>query len=179
MSTTQLGITDLETSRLDPFSGGEILEIGIVVVDEESLQTLRELDLKVRPEHLALADPESLRVNGFTTEDWADAIPLADAMGRFAATVHSAEIATYNIKFDWPFLASALHTMEIQPEISYHGRCVYTLACEVLRSKHLPSYGLSAVAEYLGLGKEPLPHRAIYGARLAAEVYRKLRAMLP
>lgn len=178
MNISRLAIVDLETSRKDPFTGGEILEIGVVVVDGESLQTLHELDLKVRPEHLELADPESLRVNGFTTEDWADAVPLANAMAQFVATILGTEVATYNIKFDWPFLASALYATGMQPEISYHGRCVYTLAYEVLRNKHLPSYGLSAIAEYLGLGKEPLPHRAINGARLASEVYRRLRLMI-
>lgn len=179
MSTSRLAIVDLETSRKDPFTGGEILEIGVVTVDAQTLQVIRVLDLKVRPEHIELADPESLRVNGYTEEEWVGAVPLADAMERFVAAVRGTEIATYNIKFDWPFLASALHATGIQPEISYHGRCIYTLACELLRSRNLSSYGLSAVAAYFGLGKEPLPHRAINGARLAAEVYRKLRAMLP
>lgn len=178
MDYPHIAIVDLETSRKDPFSGGEILEIGVVVVDAATLEALEELDLKVRPEHIERADPESLRVNGFRAEEWEDAVPLSAAMEQFAAAVGGAEIAAYNIKFDWPFLASALHATGVQSELSYHGRCIYTLACELLRSKNLPSYGLSSVAVYFGLGEEPKPHRAITGARLAAEVYRKLRSML-
>lgn len=178
MDYPHIAVVDLETSRLDHFAG-EILEIGIVVADAETLSPLYELDLKVRPEHIKTADPESLRINGYRAEDWEDAVTLADAMRQFSETVRNAEIAAWNIKFDWPFLAAALHAAGSKPSMSYHGRCIYTLARELLRAKHLASYSLNPAAAYLGLKEEPLPHRAINGARLATEVYRRLRSMIP
>mgnify|MGYP001583431399 FL=1 len=46
-----------------------------------------------------------------------------------------------------------------------------------LRNRGLRYFNLDGIAEFFGMPKEPLPHRAINGAMRALEVYKKLMAL--
>ena len=61
--------------------------------------------------------------------------------------------------------------------MDYHRLDIFTMAWAKLRGDGLPSFRLDSIAQALGIAPEPMPHRAVNGARAAYEVYRKLIAL--
>jgi hypothetical protein len=57
--------------------------------------------------------------------------------------------------------------------MDYHRLDIMSIAWNKLFDE-MGELGLSKIARYLNISGEPLPHRAINGAKLALEVYKKL-----
>lgn len=171
-----LAFTDLETTGLR-VGYHEILEIGLVLVDQTTLQVQDEWEVKVAPAHPERAMPSSLAVNGYNDAEWADAISLKEAIAEYAEHVEGSLLAGWNTRFDAAFLSLAFSEcgMDIYQAMDYHAFDVMPLALEALRGNRPPRFSLNAVAAHLGLQQEPTVHRALNGARQAFEVYRKLR----
>lgn len=171
-----LAITDYETTGLDP-DVHEIIEIGLVVVDQTTLKTISELDLKVRPTRIETASPKALEINGYTEADWRGACSLYEAMQQFASHVGDAMLLAHNMGFEWSFTRAAFKAVGVTDPMDYHRCDTFTTAVESLRHSGLEKFNLVKVAEFLGIEPEPMPHRAINGARQAADVYRRLREL--
>lgn len=171
-----LAITDYETTGLDP-DVHEIIEIGLVVIDQSTLKTISELNLKVRPEHIETATPKALEINGYAEEDWRGACSLYEAMQQYASHVGDAMLLAHNMGFEWSFTRAAFKITGIADPMDYHRSDTFTNALESLRYSGLEKFNLVKVAEFLGIEPEPMPHRAINGARQAVDVYRKLREL--
>jgi len=168
-----LAFTDVETTGTDPLVH-EIIEIGLVVLDPVSLDVSDELDVKVRPTRLELAEPEALKVNGYRPEDWAAAVPLSDAIAEYARKARDAVFMAHNATFDWPFVQMAFKLTGVPDRMDYHHLCAMSMAWIKLRRAGLRGVNLKYLARHLGVPEEPLPHRAINGARTACEVFRRL-----
>ena len=78
-----LAFTDLETTG-DVFGVHEIIEIGLVVADQNSLEVIDELNIKIKPLHIENAVPAALAKNGYKQDDWQDAISLQDGIEQYA-----------------------------------------------------------------------------------------------
>lgn len=173
-----LAITDIETTGLDA-GIHEIIEIGVVVVDQRTLKIKREWSSRVKPHHLARASKRSLTISGYEYKDWLYAPELAEVMRGYAKQVKQAIFVGHNSFFDWSFLAEAFKQTGIEDPTDYHRLDLFTLAWSVLgRGRTVPTgtaLTLQEVARKLGLEPEPLPHRALEGARLK---YRVLKALL-
>ena len=168
-----LAFVDVETTGLDP-ARHELLEIAVVRVDPRKLVVLEETDVRVQPTNLADADPESLRVNGYTPDSWDGALPLAEALDRVAPVLDGAILAGHNVGFDRAFLEAAWRsTGRSAPSLDYHVLDTVTLAWPLLRAAQIDSLSLSAVAAHLGL-ERARPHRALADARCALDVARRL-----
>jgi len=168
-------ITDLETTGLDPYVH-VILEIGALVVDQRSLDVLHTWQVKVRPttSALALAEPGALEVNGYSEEEWRDdAVSLRYALLAYMAYARGGVFLAQNVTFDWGFMQAALRATDVKSTLDYHRLDLASLSW--LRWPELESVSLSAVAEGLGLGREPRPHRALAGAKLALEILRRIK----
>lgn len=168
-----LAFTDLETTG-DVFGVHEILEIGLVVVSQKDFEVLEELNIKTKPLHMENAVPAALDKNGYRAEDWAEALPLKKTIEQYAEKTKGAIFVAYNATFDWGFMNQAFRETGVEDKMDYHRLDVLSMAWLKLRERGLDRWGLSKVAAYLGIPEEPLPHRAINGARLALEVYKKL-----
>ncbi|MBX4211409.1 MAG: 3'-5' exonuclease [Candidatus Yanofskybacteria bacterium] len=168
-----LAITDLEMTGLD-VDTHEIIEIGLVVVNQETLEIQDELDIKVRPEHIQTADPEALVVNGYREEDWRDAISQKEGFERYIEKTNGAVFSAWNIAWDWNFLMRALKQQGLKHTMDYHLIDLPSIAWAKLRGKGLEQMRLSALCRYFGIPEEPKEHRAINGARTAYEVLKKL-----
>ena len=59
-----LAFTDLETTG-DIFTKHEILEIGLVVVNQKTLEVIDELNLKIKPLYIENVVPAALAKNGY------------------------------------------------------------------------------------------------------------------
>lgn len=170
-----LAITDLEMTGLDS-TKHEIVEMGLVVVDQKTWEVTDTLDLKVKPDHLETADPEALVVNGYRTEDWQDAVDLKTAVEQYVAKTKNAVFCAYNITFDWAFLEAAFKKTGIKDTMDYHRIDIPSIAWAKMQGKGASQVRLSSMARYFGIPEEPKVHRAINGAMLAYEVLKRLIA---
>lgn len=172
-----IAITDLEFTGLDPLRH-EIIEIGLIVVDPQSLTELRRFEVKVLPEHIENAMPEALVVAGYKENEWKDALPLHDALLKYLDAAGNSVFAAWCTPYDWVFFLEALKKTKLQNPFGHRTIDIFGIAYEKFRNERdVESMGLSGLAGYLGIGKEPMPHRAINGAECALNIYRKLRAM--
>ncbi len=171
-----LAFTDVETTGRDPLVH-EIIEIGLVVADQRTLAVIDELEVKVRPTHIDLAEPRALEVNGYRPEDWTGAVSLREAIAAYAEKTREAILIAHNATFDWDFVRMAFRTTGVSDQMDFHRLCCMSMAFAKLKRSGLRKFGLIHVARHLGVPEEPLPHRAVHGARTVYEVYKRLDAL--
>lgn len=87
--------------------------------------------------------------------------------------------ASQNPTFDHTILEIACAQHQVKMKTDYHCLDVWTHSFGVLTAKgyQLENYNLNTVAKFLGIGEEPLPHRALTGAKYAYEVTKRTRAL--
>ena len=168
-----LAITDVETTGLD-VRRHEIIEIGLVLVDQKTFEIVDTLDIKVAPTHIETADPKSFLISGFRSDHWTEATPLKEAMEQYSAKTEGSVFASWNITFDWQFIEEAFRTTGVHDGMDYHRIDIPSIAWLKFRDKGLERVRLSEICKLLGIEPEPLPHRAINGAMKAYEVLKKL-----
>ena len=167
-----IAVTDVETTGLEP-DIHETIEIGLILVDQSSLTILDMLDVKVRPEHIETASEDALALNGYSEEEWRSAVSLRQAMSMYAEKTTNSIFCSQNVTFDWSFLQHAFRLTDVRNSMDYHRLDLFTASWVLLRGTGLDRFNLDEVAEHLGVGREPYPHRAIGGARIAYEVLRR------
>ena len=168
-----IAITDVETTGLDAVKH-EILEIGLVLVDQRTDEVIDTLNIKVKPEHIETADPNALKINGYDPENWLNAVSLLEAMTLYSHKAKNAIFCSHNVTFDWSFIAAAFKKAGLKSTLDYHRLDLFSLIWAKTKDSNIESFSLSKVALFLGLPEEPLPHRAINGARTAHEIYKKI-----
>lgn len=169
-----LAITDVETTGLD-WEVHEIIEIGLIVARQPDLKIVDELDVKVRPENIAAADPQALEVNGYSEEDWENSVSLKEAMERYQEKTRDSIFLAHPLTFDFNFIDRAFKKTGVENPMDYHQLDLFSMAWLATKDDELlPKVSLRALTEYFGLEPEPHPHRAINGARLAYQILVKL-----
>jgi len=171
----KLAIVDLETTGLNP-AKDEIIEIGAVLVSWPELEEkdVDSFETRVKPSPLVTVTPEAAKVNGYNLIDWDYAPRLSDIWGAFKFYLggKNTAILAQNVTFDWGFLMEAewvLGTLDVD----YHRLDLCSMA--LIMRPELQSLSMVNLAPYFGIDPEPLPHRAINGARTALQILRKLR----
>lgn len=168
-----LAFIDLETTGLDP-SRHEIIEVGVIRVHGGSLEPLMEAEVRVRPERIETADPDALRLNGWSEDGWKDALPLSEALVRIAEPIEGALLAGHNVSFDRAFLDTAWRSTGVTPpEMDHHVLDTATLAWPLLACGLIPSVSLKDVCPALGVDRGEA-HRALADARCSLDVARRL-----
>lgn len=169
-----LAITDIEATGLD-WDTHEIIEIGLLVVDQDTLEVTDELDVKVAPRHIEAADPESLRIAGYKEKEWEDALSLELAMELYAKKVKDALFVAHPMTFDFSFIDRAFKETGVKNPMHYHQLDLFSMAWLLKREdEKLDNVTLHELTKHFDLEAEPTPHRAIYGARLTYEILKKL-----
>lgn len=168
-----IAMTDIETTGLSPLTH-EIIEIGCVLLDQQTGEFLDEFEVRIRPEHISRAAPQALQVNGYREELWEDAVSLHEGVELYVKKINRSVFCAQNATFDWSFLSCAFERTQIQPNIDYHRLDLMSLAYAQLREKGVTKYNLNALATFFNLEPESFPHRALTGARIASRVYRCL-----
>src|SRR5258708_37565854 len=82
LSSLPISITDLETTGLRP-DVHEIVEIGLLVIDQTSFEILDTFDVKVRPEHPERATKGALETNGYNPAQWSNAVTIEEAIREY------------------------------------------------------------------------------------------------
>ncbi|MBI2591220.1 MAG: 3'-5' exonuclease [Candidatus Brennerbacteria bacterium] len=168
-----IAITDVETTGLDP-TIQEIIEVGLVLVNQQTLEIIDTLDVKVRPKHLETATEFALKLNGYNAIDWHNALALQAVMLIYSAKAKDAIFCAHNVTFDWSFILKAFNKTGVENLMDYHPIDLFTMALMKLRNSGLEKFNMNEVAKYLGIPEEPMPHRAINGAMTAYEIYKRL-----
>lgn len=171
-----LAITDIETTGLNP-DFHEIIEIGLVLVDQRTLRVIDTFESKVMPRHPERMSPQAQKLNGFDAAQWVGAPDLAAVLRSFAALTPKAMFTAWNVTFDWPFMRRAFEQTGVQHQMDYHRICLMSQAWMMLRYRGLTSMSQNSVAEFLGLPPEPAVHRAINGAWLSHSILQKLSTL--
>jgi len=167
---------DLETSGLD-FLRHEILEIGCLVVDPQTLEVKKEFEVKVKPESLAKADPEALRMIGYSITGWRRAKSLKTALKELNRLAPGGMFVGWNISFDRPFLEKAAREKGIILDFDYHWLDVMSIAYErFLKEKKVNRFRLNFICEFLGIPRGR-SHRAMSDTVAVLAVYRRLRQL--
>ena len=171
-----LAITDVETTGLD-WHTHEILEIGVLVVDQNTFETRDELEVRVRPEHIETGDPRSLEIAGYNEKEWEGALPLAEAVRRYAAKVEGCIFVAHPMTVDFSFIDQAFKKTGVENPMHYHQLDLFSMAWALKKEDEtLPKITLHELTRYFDLPSEPTPHRALNGARLALEILKRLVA---
>lgn len=193
------GFMDLETTGHDPLKRvgdilipwHEIIEIGVVVVDQPNLEELGEFNQKVKPEHPERCLPGLVNDYPVRAErgEWNDAYCLSETLeklfhffGQWEATII---LAGHNFFFDWNFLQTAFAWCSVLEDkwrkyIHYSRLDTRSMGVQELLGPdeiYYPSkFSIRSgrISEQLGIEPEPHPHKALNGARQALEIYKKL-----
>lgn len=169
-----LAITDVETTGLDAQTH-EIVEIGLIVVNQQTLKIIDEFEAKVKPAHIETATQYALQLNGYNDKDWTNALNLSPAMAIYAQKTKDAIFLAHNITFDWSFIFEAFRKTGVENLMDYHRLDLFTLAwAKISKLPGLSRFNLDELCKYFGVPKEPLPHRAINGVRNELEVLKRL-----
>lgn len=183
-----LAFTDIETTGVEPvkyknlwyrpwqkqpIEWHEIIEIGLILVDQKNLEILSKLDVKIKPAHLERMTESVLKINGYNPNLWQDAISITEAMTRYGEMTKDAIFCAHNMTFDWSFIDLAFQKTGVSNLMDYHRVDLFTMAWIKLNNK-LERFSQKTVNEFLDIPPEPTPHRAINGAMAAYENYKKL-----
>jgi len=168
-SIMKIAITDIETTGLS-FRKHEIIQIGLVVADLDTMEILDTLEAKVKPQRPEAADPRALEVNGYTEAEWEDAMTPRQAMSMYVEKARGATFLAHNNIFDYGFLDQMAQDTEIPLPFTRHRLDLLTLAWGELRGI-TDKLSLKALCGILGLPEEPQRHTALEGAMAAYRVF--------
>src|SRR3989344_2751950 len=110
MKKHNLAFIDIETTGSNLIKH-EIIEIGCVLTTS-TFEVIEEYEIKIKPEHIADADPVALKVNHYNPLRWKDARNLKDGMKIFAKKVKNCIMVGQNVAFDSAFLEYAFAKTE-------------------------------------------------------------------
>jgi DNA polymerase III epsilon subunit-like protein len=162
----KLAIIDIETSGLDPREH-EIIDIACIMDGKE-------FHTKVKPTRMEYASEEAIKINGYTPEKWADAVPLDAALimlNDFVRPTMNAEppiFMAYNVAFDWGFVYEAYRSTGVPNPFTYQKLCLMSIAWSTMSTMNPPS--LKAMCTKFLINPEPAVHEAINGAWCAFKI---------
>lgn len=193
---------DLETTGHDPIKRiddklvrwHEIIDIGGIMVDPNTLLISDTFERKVTPEHPERCLPNL--VNNYPARaikgEWDKALPIETAIDLFFKFIEQFNTVCIpggqNWFFDWSFLSVAFAWCKISEEkwrqhLHYTRFDTRSMAIQELlpadEAYNPDEFSLrnGHLLKQLGIKPEPKVHRAINGAMKAYEVYKKLREL--
>lgn len=161
---------DLETTGLNP--SHEILEIGGLTASAPTWDIEESFAWKTKPQHLERADPESLKINGYSEEAWKSAIPLEQALRLLHQKTKGMVLAGFNSHFDWARLEKAF--FDYGMDDPFHWQRIDVLSIAFVKMKDLPVKNtLTAVCQHFDIPRGKA-HSAYDDALAAYRIFLKL-----
>ncbi len=173
---TKFVALDIETTGLD-FTKHEIIEIGCVLFCFDSKKKIfkveDEFDIKIKPEHIELADKTSLKINKYRAEDWEGAPTLSHALKTIAKKIDGRVMVAHNAVFDYAFLEKAFRESHIKNTLHYHVFDTLSMAFLAIQGSDATQLSLRALCEHFTIENKKA-HTALSDARATYELFVKL-----
>ena len=174
MSEFAFAFLDCEFGGLDP-ELHDITEIAVILTDYRLAELASgEWRVVARPERITA---QAAEMSGYGPERWADAVPLRQALGEFAAMLPAGRTvvpAGQNVRMDVVFLERAFKRCGIPYPFDYHVIDLATLfyTWSLVVGEPVAALSLRQAAITAGLIEGAVPHRAMADARLTLETFR-------
>lgn len=162
---------DVETSGLAVVSGGRVIEIGAVAIEEGRIVA----ELSTLIETGTAISYGAYRVHGISREMLRGQPSPAEVWPTFLEFIGSAPLIAHNAPFDLGFIR---HELALQG-LTLPNQSICTVRLARRCCPQLPNHRLATVARHL-LGEIPadcLLHRALDDARLAARIWMAMEAV--
>jgi len=175
MRKHNLAFIDIETTGLDVIDH-EIIEVGCVFTTPD-LKVIEEFELKIKPEHLEIADPTSMKINHYDEASWRDAYPLKEAIKILSKKVADHIMVGQNVAFDSGFLEHAFSKTKIKNSMHYHRLDTISIAWAKLHEDtEMKHFSLRDMCMRFDI-KNERAHSALSDARATYELYKKLMSL--
>lgn len=172
-SAERLFVVDLEMSGPDP-KQHEVLDVGgVIAALEPGLREITAYGARVRPLHIGTAQPAALKVVGYSSKAWRDAIELEKAFSAFTAAGEGSVIAGWGIAQDMAFLVEAYRRTETPWPFAPVALDIQLIARKLLQKSDVDRFNLGHVADRLGVGRLG-EHGALADAYATYDVLLKL-----
>ncbi|GAB3066201.1 ATP-dependent DNA helicase DinG [Virgibacillus ainsalahensis] len=163
-------VIDLETTGHSPAKGDQIIEVGIVVIEDNEItghfSTLLKPDKSI--------PPFISNLTGIFDEDVADAPSFKKKANDITEIFTDAYLIAHNVPFDLGFINTELANNGIQ---QLRNPVLDTVELARILYPKAPGYKLGQLAEYLGIYHND-PHRALSDAYVTAKLFIKLKEKL-
>jgi DNA polymerase III epsilon subunit-like protein len=171
---SSLFVVDLEMSGSNPLQH-EVLDVGGVrAALSAALPEEEAWGARVRPRHIGNAIPAALKVVGYSSKAWKDAINVEEALERFAEVGREAIITGWGIGQDMAFLVESFRRLDRPWPFATVAVDVQHIARRLLRgSGDVDRFNLGHVADRLGIGRMG-EHGALADAYATYDVLVKL-----
>ena len=166
----KLVFLDVETTSLDPESG-EIIEIALLWGENNSYCR------KVKPLNLDTADPKALEINGYSADEWYDAIHPALLVEEIKPILSGAVVVAHNAYFDVSFIDELFYQYGIKWQKKRPIDTI-TLAYEHLSPIGLKSVSMDSIRRFLCWSTKG-GHRALKDTRDVRKLYYTLNKASP
>lgn len=177
LAARDLCFLDIETTG-SIFGYHEIIEVGAIRTDPSGSCLLGTWHRRIKPRNPERISALARTLTGFDPEAWASA---EDADTRFwqefTLFVDRCVPVCHNPSFERAFITLAARAEGVQElGLDYHWIGTESLAWPLYVRGLLPKLSLASLCDYLGVGAEPCPHRAIGGAHACRRAYLALMA---
>lgn len=151
----RLLVIDLEMSGPNPLVH-EVLDIGGVIAGlEQGLPELESWGARIRPKRIGNADHAALKVVGYSSKAWKNAIELERAVDQLVDFGKGAAIAGWGIGQDMSFLLQTFRQLERDWPFAPVTVDVQPIARQVLKGTgDVDRFNLGHVADRLGIGRD-------------------------
>jgi DNA polymerase III alpha subunit (gram-positive type) len=180
MKTHNLAFIDTETTGLSP-DRHEIIEFACVIVRQVAregrgpiLELVEEFELKIKPEHIELADEAALRINGYNEADWIFAVDAKNAYEHIAKKIAGCNMVSHNITFDHSFLMKGFEKHGVENTLHFHK--IDTISMAFARLYDYPNvdkFSLRALSELFKV-ENAKAHTALADTRTLFQIYKKM-----
>lgn len=152
MNHRNLLFVDVETTGLDDRKH-EIIETAYILTSPDGSSVKQTYLARTFPRRLEDAQPDALRINGFTAESWRSG-PLstfAEVAAEIKSVSHNAILVGHNVSFDEGFLKALLLSENLEPSWHYHKVDTSALAWPLFSTGAVPGLALSKVCAALSI----------------------------
>ncbi len=168
-----IALLDFETTG-EEAGYHEIVEIGLIVFDQATFDIIHTYECKIRPHFPGRMSQRAKRISPYNEEEWKSALTLKEALKPLVRMMKDSILCAHNTTFENGFLDAALKETGISIDMDYHAIDIPSLAYGLLKRKGLASLNMGEIAKFFGIPEEPIPHRAINGAKVEYEFFKKL-----
>ncbi|MDR1007247.1 MAG: 3'-5' exonuclease [Campylobacteraceae bacterium] len=161
-------IIDIEVNG-GSLSDSHIIEIGAVMLKNN--EVMEEFHSLI---YAPVLNEMIVNLTGITEEMLKDAPSEAQTLEKFRLFLGNSVFVAHNVEFDYMFLSHAYRRHGFPPLLN-RKLCTIKFAMRTIKAER---YGLQAMREILGLDHN-IPHRALWDARSAAEVFKTACQNLP